>query len=669
VKNATELIDILLKGMDSVSKTEDRNEINRIIEGFLSEMLESEFVSFLLFDEKRNQLHSITSEDQDSLKVGSGTGLLGYAVIARTAGFYNHVKSEKLFNTEVDNPKDLKIKSQILFPLLENENVIGVLRASRSIRQSQSFTNYDLELLRSIEPYLLKLIHILLNDVKNEIQIDQSVIDAHVKDVAKHAKNDNKDINDTMMFLANTVHDIRTPANSLYGFLDLMEEQIDNPKLLDLIAGAKESAEFINTLTDSILDRVKHENEVRNSEPVTVHTLKFFSSIANIFTANMTDKNIHYVVSIDAETPESISIDAIKLKRVLINLIGNAYKFTPTDKVIRFQISYNKANKRIKFVVQDEGLGIPEDRQKEIFKAFEQAQEDTSIHFGGTGLGLAISSKYVQDMGGMLELESKVDVGSTFYFDIPVDIVVASPIYVPFQNTAKKVVIFTNDQFCIDANNIKRFLLELGMPEENIFLGDKIPKDTTHLICFEHKFNDNVVTVCEEYDIKLVVFEEKMFSISKQEKYKDIKTISKNTCYGSVIYSTISSRKKPKVLIVDDNKVNVKLLEGILESVYCDVSYELNGEDALETLTNALGTMNPFDMLLLDKHMSGMDGTELLKRYREIESKYSMLKPAYAVSITGDVTTSEEETGLYDKFVKKPFKNSQIKEIFEIFEK
>ena len=84
-----------------------------------------------------------------------------------------------------------------------------------------------------------------------------------------------------------------------------MEEQIDNPKLLDLIAGAKESAEFINTLTDSILDRVKHENEVRNSEPVTVHTLKFFSSIANIFTANMTDKNIHYVVSIDAETPES----------------------------------------------------------------------------------------------------------------------------------------------------------------------------------------------------------------------------------------------------------------------------------------------------------------------------------------------------------------------------
>jgi len=653
--------------MNSISKIDDPNEINRIIERFLSEMLESEFISFFLFDEKNNRLYTIAEEDKGGLKVSRGDGLLGYAFISRTAALYNHVKSEKLFKAEIDNPKNLKIKSQIIFPLLENDNIVGILRASKSIKQSQKFTNYDLELLKSIEPYLLKLIHILLNDSHKEMRIDHSVIDADVKNIVKHAENDNKDINDTMMFLSNTVHDIRTPANSLYGFLDLMEEQIDNPKLLDLISGAKESAEFISTLTDSILDRAKYENEVRHSEPETVNTLKFFSSIANIFTANMTDKKIHYLVFIDVKAPQAISFDAVKLKRVLINLIGNAYKFTPSNKVIKFQISYDKTNNRLKFSVQDEGLGIPQDRQQEIFKAFEQAQKDTSLNFGGTGLGLAISSKYVQDMGGTLELESQVDVGSRFYFDISADIIDTAPIYIPFRDIEKKIVICTNDRSCIDANNIKRFLKELGMPDERILISDKISEDTTHLFCFEDKFNDNIVTVCKEHNIKLVVFEERMLSVSKQEKYKDIKTISRNTYYGNIIYSTVSSRKKPKVLIVDDNKVNVKLLEGILESVYCDLSYELSAEDALETLSTALRKNNPFDILILDKHMSGMDGTELLRRYRDMESNYPMSKSIYAASITGDISTSEEEKKLYDKFVKKPFKSSKIRKIVETF--
>jgi len=667
MKNAPKLIDILLKGMHSISKIEDHNEINRIIEKFLSEMLESEFISFFLFDERENRLYTITEQDKSSLIMNRADGLLGYSFISKTAAIYNHVKSEKLFCAAIDNPNNLKIKSQILYPILEDENLVGMLRISKSIKQYQNFSNFDLELLKSIEPYLLKLINILLNGNKKEVLIDQSSIDSHVQDIIKNIDNCNKEIDDSTMLLANTVHDIRTPVNSLYGFLELMEEQIDNPKLIDLISGAKESAEFISALTDSILNGAKHENEARHSELVTVNTLKFFSSIANIFTANMTDKKIHYLVSIDAEAPQEITIDTVKLKRVLINLIGNAFKFTPTDKVIRFQISYNKTTNRMKFLVQDEGLGIPQERQQEIFKAFEQAQDDTSTNFGGTGLGLSISSKYVQDMGGTLELESQVDVGSMFYFDIPVDIVGTAPIYMPFRNLEKKIVIYTNDEHCIDANNIKRFLKELGMPEEKILIGSKIPRDTTHLFCFEHKFNENVVRVCKEHNIKLVAFEERMFSISKQEKYKDITTISKNTCYGSVVYSTVSSSKKPKVLIVDDNKMNLKLFEKVLENVYCEASYKLNGEDALEVLSETLNKKTPFDMIILDKHMEGMNGTELLKRYREMESNNPMSKSTYAVSITGDIDTSEEEKALFDKIMKKPFKNTQIRDLCKIF--
>ena len=110
----------------------------------------------------------------------------------------------------------------------------------------------------------------------------------------------------------------------------------------------------------------------------------------------------------------------MKLKRVLINLIGNAYKFTPKGGNVTFKAKYIKDKGTLKFTIKDTGLGIPKERQQEIFKAFEQAHDDTKVHFGGTGLGLAISSKYVQELGGTLELESEVDEGSSFYFNIPV---------------------------------------------------------------------------------------------------------------------------------------------------------------------------------------------------------------------------------------------------------
>lgn len=668
MKNATELIDILVKGMDKISKINDRSDMHHEIEKILAELLEAEYFTFLLMDHKENKFYSLNKKNHEQLSMAAQRGLIGNAFMTKTPSIYNHVKSEKMFDAQADNPKDLKIKAQIIYPLMENDSIVGMLRVSRSIKQSNSFTNYDVSLLKSIEPYLLKMVHILLNDVRKDAVIDRSTIDNQVNDLAKKSKNDNADINDTVMFLANTVHDIRTPANSLYGFLELMEEQTDDPKMLDFISGAKESAEFINTLTDSILDRIKHENEVRNAAPITITTIKYLASIANIFTANMTNKKIHYLVHVDPFIPSQIIVDAVKLKRVLINLIGNAYKFTPANKKIEFSVTYNRETNRIKFAVIDEGLGIPKERQQEIFKAFEQAQEDTSIHFGGTGLGLAISSKYVQEMGGKLELDSEVDMGSTFYFEIPVNTENATLAYLPFGNVEKKIIIYTNDNFCIDANNIKRFLVEAGMPEEKIVIGDKIPKDTTHFFCFEHKFNDKVIEVCKEHNIKLVVFEESLFSISKQAKYKELKTIAKNTYYENVLYSTVSSRKKPKVLIVDDNRVNVKLLESMLEGVYCDVYHDYDAENALEKLKSGLEKNHPCDIIFLDKHMPGRSGTDMLKEYRELESKYPLLKSTYAVSITGEASSNEEEKKLYDEFIRKPFKSSDIRDIFKTFE-
>lgn len=664
--NTTEaLINILVKSMNRVSKNRDHTEIKKIINEILAQLMDARYISFLLLDHMKNELYSINDEEVAAVSMVSPEGLLGNSYLRKAPALYNHVKSEKLFHAQMDNPRDLKIKSQLIYPLVENDEILGIVRFSRSITNTRNFTNYDLSLLKSIDPYLLKLVHLYLNDQSNVMEVDQSAVNSNVQKVQHAIRDHNADINDTMLFLANTVHDIRTPANSLYGFLELMEERIDDPRLLEYVAGAKESAAFIHTLTDSILERVKHENEVQYAEPMTVRSVKYFASIANLFTANMTSKNIHYLVSIDPRIPREIRLDTVKLKRVLINLIGNAYKFTPTDKKIEFRVLYHPDSERLQCIIEDQGLGIPEARQQEIFKAFTQAKEDTGIHYGGTGLGLAISSNYVEELGGTLGLKSQEDIGSRFYFDIPVEVVDAAPSCVPFENRDKKVMLYTDDRFCIDANNIKKLLVDLGMPEERVYIGDKIKKGTTHLFCFEHKFTHKVVEVCQEYTIKLVVFEEKLFSISNKPQYKELKTIAKNTYYGDTVFSTVSSMIKPKVLIVDDNKVNIKLLESILEGSYCEISYEMNPRAALDKLRDSLAQKHPYDILFLDKHMPELSGTELLRAYRTLEEANPEIKPVYSVSITGDVATDEEEKKLFDAFLKKPFKNADIRALFD----
>lgn len=117
------------------------------------------------------------------------------------------------------------------------------------------------------------------------------------------------------------------------------------------------------------------------------------------------------------------SINSLILKRVIINLIGNAYKFTPRNRSIAFRVTFDDLSQKLKFSIKDSGIGIDKSRQEKIFKNFEQANDDTSDKFGGTGLGLSISAKYIQELGGKLSLNSIIDEGSDFYFELPINIV------------------------------------------------------------------------------------------------------------------------------------------------------------------------------------------------------------------------------------------------------
>ena len=656
----------LKEGMDRISNISDEKEIFNYIDTLLKSVTYSEFATFLVFDSKKQLLY--TNRDNSlSYDMVSPRGLLGISFLRKEYSIYNHIASEKSYLPRIDNPNNRKLRSQLIIPLLKDDNIIGMVRLSRSIYYATShYSKKEIDIVNTLSDFLEKSIYKILSkdDSDYNMEINSDKINNEITEINK--KNTNSDINSTMLFLSNTVHDIRTPANSLYGFLEILESQIEDKRLKEYIINAKESALFINTLTDSILEQVKDTHEIQSSKPEIISPLKFFAQIGDLFSANMYKKEIDYSIYICPYIPKEIRIDKLKVKRIIINLIGNAYKFTPSHKNIHFDVRCNQNKNELEIHIKDTGLGIDKSRQKAIFNSFEQAQEDTSEHFGGTGLGLAISSKYVSDLGGKLELESELDKGSKFYFNLPLEIINKQPSQEPFFNFNKKILILSDNKKCIDIDNIKYYLTKLNMPKDKIIISDTFDDDTTHLFCFEHKLSKELIKKVEDKNIKLVIVEENLFSLSKNDLYKDITIISKNTYYGDKIHSSVFSGKKLRILIADDNKINLVLLRAMLSSEYCSVDTAQDGKEALYKLEYAsIEAKEPYDMVFLDEHMPIISGSTVLKKFRKIEEANNFT-PIFAVSVTGDPSMSEEDKATYNFEMNKPFKKQDVRDAISI---
>lgn len=662
---ASILIQTLTESMDKVSHASNNLEINNIIEQLLINFTDSEFATLFLFNPKDRVLFTKRDDDVPFSDIDTKS-LLGEAFLTKSPAFYNHIFSEKNYLPAIDNPNNLKIKSQVIVPIVDvdNDNLLGIVRVSRSIRFSKVYSRHEVELLSSLSPFISKIINILLSKKTSEYtqQIDTAKINEQIRETEQKS---NIEIDSAMLFFANTVHDIRTPANSLYGFLELMEEYTQDKKMRVFIENAKESAKFINTLTDSILEQTKQAHEVQVSKPSSVNSINFFAKTANIFSANMSNKEISYLVHIDHSIPKEIMIDELKIKRIIINLIGNAYKFTPKGKIVDFGVRFDSQKKQIRISVSDQGIGIDESRQKDIFEAFKQAEDNTSEHFGGTGLGLSICAKYVSDLDGELKLESKIGEGSKFYFDIPINITNSEPTYTKIEDLDKKITILSDNKECIDANKIQEYIIELGMPSSNITITDSVDSDTTHLFCFQHKITQEILEIARKKSMVVVFIEENLFALTKDFANEDFTIISENTYYGDTIYDAIFSLKKKRIFIADDNKINIMLLQSMLETEHVDISYSLDGEETLNRLTEGYLNSNPFDIIFLDKHMPKMSGTDVIRKLREFE-EINSLKAIYAISITGDANITDEEKKLYNLFVNKPFNKLKVRESINI---
>ncbi|MDT8989637.1 CHASE domain-containing protein [Curvibacter sp. APW13] len=221
-------------------------------------------------------------------------------------------------------------------------------------------------------------------------------------------------------FLANMSHELRTPMNAVLGMLSLLDNTELNAQQEDYLRKSRSAAESLLTLLNDILDLSKVDAGKMELDPQPTPLDPFLQDLSVLLSAYVGKKPVELLFDIDPALPDTVRVDANRLRQVLINLAGNAVKFTEQGNVVVRLALLERLGERVRiaFSVSDSGIGISAEQQARLFQSFSQAEASTTRRFGGTGLGLAISQQLVQLMGGKIGVDSQVGRGSTFHFTL-----------------------------------------------------------------------------------------------------------------------------------------------------------------------------------------------------------------------------------------------------------
>ncbi len=225
------------------------------------------------------------------------------------------------------------------------------------------------------------------------------------------------------MFLSNMSHEIRTPMNAIIGFTELLDEQLKDRKLKRYVQTIKNAGHTLLKLINDILDLSRIEAGKLEIQRRAVDLHRLLEEVASVFTLKLQEKGIDLVLDIDTSIPESLLLDDVRIRQILLNLVGNALKFTDRGYIVLqarvTAVEDHRSQVNLQINVEDTGIGIQDDQIHKIFGDFEQVEGQDNRKYGGTGLGLSISYRLARMMGGDLSVTSQKGEGSTFTFKLP----------------------------------------------------------------------------------------------------------------------------------------------------------------------------------------------------------------------------------------------------------
>jgi signal transduction histidine kinase/DNA-binding response OmpR family regulator len=531
--------------------------------------------------------------------------------------------------------------------------------------------------------------------LSDNARLDEAAAQAHA---SSRAKSD---------FVANVSHEIRTPMNAILGMLKLLHSTELTPRQLDYAEKTEGAAKSLMGLLNDILDYSKVEAGKMTIDPQPFRLDRFIRDLSVILSANVGGRAIDLLFDIDPALPDVLTGDAMRLQQVLINLGGNALKFTSQGQVLLVMRSQairqagTVTEALIDFEVQDTGIGIAPENQVKIFDGFSQAETSTSRRFGGTGLGLAISKRLIEAMGGTLQVESALGKGSRFYFTLALPVVQDVPVELTQAvraGTAPKNVLVVDDNK-IACQIMVRMMSSWGWQARAVnsgaetiellqsqAVGSHCPFDA---ICLDWQMPSmdgwetarEIRRLCERFAgpkpalIMVAANGREMLSHRSADEQNWLTGFISKPVTASILFDALmetptaqsrlrSAERKTKtkqligmrVLLVEDNLINQQVASELLTAEGALVTLAENGQFALDALADPTAH---FDVVLMDIQMPVMDGYTAT---RAIRARPGMARLPI-IAMTANAMPADREACLaagMNDHVGKPFEMPQL---------